>query len=103
MNDDNNDLGASLLPVAPSASVKTETLPHGVAAEIERSLDMIERESFIIDYSVIGRGAGGLGAVVELSTAKHAILFIRRTLRGSGTSSLSEASASDLPQQDTTP
>src|SRR4030095_14278323 len=34
-----------------------------------------------VDYAVIGRGAGGLEAVVEASTATHAILFIRRVLR----------------------
>lgn len=54
-----------------------------IASKIEKALDRIDSESFNVDYGLIGRGAGGLGGVVELSTAKHAILSIRQTYRAS--------------------
>jgi hypothetical protein len=49
--------------------------------EIEKSLGWVKHESFIVDYAVINRGAGGLGCVVEHSTAMHALLFVRQALR----------------------
>ena len=52
-----------------------------VLEELERSLAWIDRESFVVDYGVIQRGAGGLGVVVEWDTAMHALLFVRKRLR----------------------
>ena len=52
-----------------------------VLEELERSLAWIDRESFVVDYDVIQRGAGGLGVVVDTSTAMHALLFVRKRLR----------------------
>jgi len=50
--------------------------------EIDRSLEWVKREGFIVDYAVIQRGAGGLESVVESSTAIHALLFVRQKLHG---------------------
>src|SRR4029453_10519877 len=77
------DAALSLLSVPAQQDDKDHGEPrlNEVAAEIERALDEIQRTSFLVDYAVIGRGAGGLEAVVEASTATHAILFIRRVLR----------------------
>jgi hypothetical protein len=50
-------------------------------AEIETSLRAVDRESFMVDYGVIGRGSGGLASVIERSTAMHLLLFVRGILR----------------------
>lgn len=84
------------LPSSPTERPElTETYFNAVAEEIERALDEIDRASFIVDYAVIKRGAGGMGAVVELSTAKHAILFIRRALREIGRVSVPVSEATE--------
>ena len=58
-----------------------EELIDQALRELQSGLAAVERESFIVNYSVIGRGAGGLASVVDRSTAMHALLFPRATLR----------------------
>lgn len=68
--------------VLREASASTTTVDlDPVFAECEKSLNWIARESFVVDYSVIKRGAGGLEPVVEHSTAMHALLFVKQALR----------------------
>ena len=50
--------------------------------QIEKHLDWLEAEGFIITFPNDGKKHfGGLGAVVDSSTAQHALLFLRADLK----------------------